>query len=53
MAYELSSEEPSIQRNLIGIYNIYGLKNEAIHLSTKVDGVFEVNTLKNEVKINC
>jgi tetratricopeptide (TPR) repeat protein len=53
MAYELNSEEPSIQRNLIGIYNIYGLKNKAVHLSTKVDGVFEVNTLKNEVKINC
>ena len=53
MAYGLSSEEPSIQRNLIGIYNIYGLKNKAIHLSKKVDGVFNVDTLNNEIKINC
>ena len=43
-------EEASIQRNLIGIYNIYGIKEKAVHLSRKVDGVFEINTPKGNKK---
>lgn len=53
LAYEISPQELSIQRNLIGIYNIYGIKNKAIHLEKKVDGVFDINTLNNQIKINC
>ena len=51
MAYEVKPEEVSIQRNLIGIYNIYGMKEKAVHLSKKVDGVFDINTSKKEIKI--
>ena len=53
MAYEIKPEEASIQRNLIGIYNIYGMKEKAVHLSRKVEGVFEINTPKKEIKIRC
>lgn len=53
MAYQIKPEEASIQRNLIGIYNIYGMKEKAVHLSRKVDGVFEINTPKKEIKIRC
>lgn len=45
-AYEIKPEETSIQKNLIGIYNIYGMKAKAVHLSKKVEGVFEINTSK-------
>ena len=51
MAYEVKPEEASIQRNLIGIYNIYGMKEKAVHLSKKVNGVFDINTAKKEIKI--
>ena len=53
MAYQIKPEEASIQRNLIGIYNIYGMKEKTVHLSRKVDGVFEINTPKKEIKIRC
>ena len=53
MAYEIKPEEASIQRNLISIYNIYGMKEKAVHLSRKVEGVFEINTPKKEIKIRC
>lgn len=52
MAYKINPEELSIQKNLIGIYNLYGMKNKAIQLSRKADGVFDIDTVKKEVKIN-
>ena len=53
MAYDIQPEELSIKRNLIGIYNVYGIKEKAVRLEREVDGVFEINTLKKEIEINC
>jgi len=52
MAREIDPEESSIQKNLIGIYNLYGMKNKAIKLSREIDGVFDIDNVKKEVEIN-
>ena len=51
LAYKINPDEASIQANLIGIYNLYGMKNKAVYQLKKSYGVFDVNTVNKTTEI--